>query len=516
MLRAWWTATAAVAWLSGSALGAETAAEVLTKVREAVGYARVAAHPAGIQATGKANFAGTEAQYSLLFAGDASSIQSLVGPITTVAAVDGESVWITDIGGETRAVSGADRENNLLGLSMLSYSYLGEWSPLDFTLDEGESGEQEVALEFQVRGGRVSGTLLVSRAKWLPMKWTYTLGAATSKVELGDYREFDGLKLPGKMVTKTASGMETRSSITSIAEAPTFVRSPYEMVGGVPADTHFDASVSPVLDVVKSPTGHILVHPLVNGKDVGWFIFDTGAGANVISTPVIGELGLEAFGEVSAKGVGGDSSAVFCRPATLSLGPVTIEEPLMVGIDLSFLEQHMGRKIAGLVGYNLLARVTAKVDMVTPAIEIHDPARFDDAGVRWEDLVIDQRLPHVRAKFEGHEGLFRLDTGVGSGTVSMHEPAVRELKLLEGRETKEGKAGGVGGFVAVRSGELAWIEIAGKRMEKMEADFATEAKGAFADPWALGNIGGGLLRSWVLVMDYTKGRIGFIERAAGE
>jgi hypothetical protein len=132
--------------------------------------------------------------------------------------------------------------------------------------------------------------------------------------------------------------------------------------------------------------------------------------------------------------------------------------------------------------------------------------------VRWETLVIDQRIPHVRAKFEGHEGLFRLDTGVGSGTVSMHEPAVRELKLLEGRETTDAKAGGVGGFESVKSGELAWFEIAGKRMEKVKADFATEAKGAFADPWSLGNIGGGLLRPWVLVTDYTRGRVGFVER----
>lgn len=512
MKMAWWTATALVV-ASVPAFGQETTAAWLARARTAVGYDRIAAHPGGIQATGTATLAGLDARYSLLFAGDRSCVQSITGPISVLTAMNGKSVWITDIGGESREVSSADRESSVMTLAMMNYSYLGERSPLAFELDAEKGTDAAAALAFTLSGGRTKGTLLIDRSSGLPLEWSFGAGASSQTVTLSDYKEFDGLRLPGSIVTSGSDGMGARVTIDSIAEAPTFIRSPYEMVGGIPADTQFDPAVSPKLEVVKAPTGHVLVHPLVNGKDVGWFIFDTGAGANVISTPVIGELGLEGFGEVGANGVGGDSKAVFCRPATLTLGPVTMEEPLMVGIDLSFLEQHMGRKIAGLVGYNLLARVTAKVDMVTPAIEIHDPATFDDAGVRWEELVIDQRVPYVRAKFEDHEGLFRLDTGVGSGTVSMHEPAVRELKLLEGRETKDSKAGGVGGYVNIKSGELAWFEIAGKRTEKVEADFATEAKGSFADPWSMGNIGGGLLRPWVLVMDYTKGRIGFIERA---
>jgi hypothetical protein len=97
-------------------------------------------------------------------------------------------------------------------------------------------------------------------------------------------------------------------------------------------------------------------------------------------------------------------------------------------------------------------------------------------------------------------------------SVAMHEPAVRELGLLEGRETTDSKSGGVGGFVKVKRGVLAWFELGGVRTEAVRAEFALEAKGALADPYSLGNIGGVLLKPFVLVTDYGGGRIAFVPR----
>ena len=304
--------------------------------------------------------------------------------------------------------------------------------------------------------------------------------------------------------------MEVR--IESMGPGPVFIRSPFEMIGGAFGDTTFDPGVSPELEVVKAPSGHLLVHPLVNGKDVGWFIFDTGAGSMVLSTPVAEELGVTQFGEVPAHGIGGKSTGAFCRPESVTLGQATMTKPLMVTLDLSFLEQHMGRRIAGLVGYNLLARVTARIDMEAPSVSVYDPGAFNDQGLAWQELVVDQRIPMVRARFEGHEGLFRLDTGAAQMAVSMHAPAVREFKLLEGREVTDAKAGGVGGTASVKRGTLAWFELAGNRTENVKADFAVSDVGIFGDPYTAGNIGVVLLRPFVIVTDYGRGRIAFVRR----
>ena len=94
----------------------------------------------------------------------------------------------------------------------------------------------------------------------------------------------------------------------------------------------------------------------------------------------------------------------------------------------------------------------------------------------------------------------------------MHFEAVRDLALLEGRETRPGQTGGVGGQVATREGACERFELGGHVFEGLDAAFATEAVGAFADAYVLGNIGGKLLEPFVLVFDYPGERLGFVPR----
>jgi hypothetical protein len=52
------------------------------------------------------------------------------------------------------------------------------------------------------------------------------------------------------------------------------------------------------------------------------------------------------------------------------------------------------------------------------------------------------------------------------------------------------------------------------RLEKVDATFALEAKGAFANAAKAGNIGTAMLEPFVLVFDYPKERISFVKREA--
>ena len=111
-----------------------------------------------------------------------------------------------------------------------------------------------------------------------------------------------------------------------------------------------------------------------------------------------------------------------------------------------------------------------------------------------------------------HGNIFKLDSGAGADSVTFHQPAVEKLKLLEGRQTTPSKKGGVGGFVQSQSGKLEWFEIGGKRHEDVSVTFATEAKGAFANPYITGNLGGTFIKPFNLVLDYQNGRIAYVER----
>jgi hypothetical protein len=221
---------------------------------------------------------------------------------------------------------------------------------------------------------------------------------------------------------------------------------------------------------------------------------------------------VDQFGKIPAVGVGGPKMSTLARPASLTLGPVTLDKPLMVVMDLSFLDVFMGEQIAGLIGYGMLHRTVAEIDMQAPSIALFDPAAYDGSKVAWSRLVIDARVACVEGEFEGHKGWFHLDTGAGASTVQLHAPAVERLKLLEGRTTLPIAQGGVGGLALAREGVLKDFRIGGHRSEDVPATFATQAKGAFANPYTLGNVGGGLVRPFKLVMDYQHGRIAFVER----
>lgn len=87
-----------------------------------------------------------------------------------------------------------------------------------------------------------------------------------------------------------------------------------------------------------------------------------------------------------------------------------------------------------------------------------------------------------------------------------------EHDLLEGRATHASTAGGVGGTVATLTGTLRSFHMAGHDFGPFQAEFMTSAVGAFDDPYVMGNIGGGVLKPFRMVLDYPNRRIALIKR----
>jgi predicted aspartyl protease len=484
--------------------------QILDHVRQATGWSRLGLHPQGVQLSGDATMAGTKARFVLLFNESGSFAQHIQGPIPMSTGFDGQRAWIDDIGGERRLLGFGDREQAIMTGLILTYGWLSPAAPLEFKPAEGDNAA--AAMAFALKGGEIAGTITIDRATWLPRAWSYTVAGREYTFTFSGKLELDGITFPAVIERGGSSGMSMRITLDKAADAPQFIRSPFEPVLSRAGDVTFEAAAPAALEIKKAPTGHVLVHPLVDGKDLGWFIFDTGAGSNCIDRRAAEALGVEQFGEIPAVGVSGITKATLCRPGTLKLGRATMDKPLMVVLDLAFLDTYMGEKIAGIVGYGMLHRTIAEIDMEAPAVSLYDPAAYDGSKLAWTTLAIDDRVACVEAEFEGHKGWFHLDTGAGSSNVQIHAPAVTRLKLLEGRDTAPSTQGGVGGMSAARQGKLEWFQLGGRRTQNVSATFAIESKGAFATPYTLGNIGGGLVRPFTLVMDYQGGRIAFVER----
>ena len=273
-----------------------------------------------------------------------------------------------------------------------------------------------------------------------------------------------------------------------------------------PGVAQFDPAALAVLTVKRAPTGHLLVQPRINGADAGWFIFDSGAGVCVISTPHLQRFQLVDAGPISAVGSGGGESARLYRADTLTIGPLTLRGHPLMATDLTFLREHLKEDIAGVLGYGVLARSIAEIDLESTRISLHNPSTYNSEGLAWAPLDLSGRVPVIAGRFEGHEGRFLLDSGGNSG-VTFYEPAVQRLRLLDGRALTDAKVGGVGGFAATKRGTISSFELAGRRMQDVPAEFAVEAKGTLADSKRDGAIGIKLLRRFVIVLDYAGERL---------
>ena len=320
------------------------------------------------------------------------------------------------------------------------------------------------------------------------------------------------IQLTAKVVAACAVLMLTGPGVAWASQAP--ATQPVESNDAEPSPPRavvFDAAATGELDVVRAPSGHLLVHPTVNGQDVGWFIFDTGAGINCIDKGVAEKLSLPDGGSITATGMGGSARTRLRIVESLRLGPLTLQDCPVLELDLKAFQIFMGRPIAGIIGYEYFNAAVVEIDFATPRVNVHDPKAFAlPAGASWADLTLLRRRPYVNGSIEGNEpGLFVLDIGSNTPLI-VHSPAVTRFKLLEGRETRKTFSGGVGGMSASRSGSVTSFELAGQTVHNVGATFSESASGATASAESQGTIGVGVLAEFRLIVNYPQKKIALV------
>lgn len=479
----------------------------LAAVREALRVGEATLPTTGARLEGRARFFGAEGDFELVTDAAGRFLWSVRSEMPMTRGYDGRTAWERDWADTPQVLALEQREVALLE----SWLVTGHWAGgvmLPSAADE-EPPAGHALLDLALKDGRMRLELAFARETGLPAAGAY----GNSKVEFSDWREALGRRWPFRVEFERENGAVDWIELSSVGEAPHYVRSPFAPQLGRPQDTSFRSELAPDLETFRAPSGHLLVPALVDGVEGRWFIFDTGAGANTIDAEFAAELGMEPIGAVAAKGVGGVVDARFVRGKSLELGALRVAEPVFLELDLSFLSGVMGKEIGGVLGYGVFARAVCEVDMVEGEVRVHDPASYELRGAEWQGLVLHGRHPCVEAEFEGgRRALFKIDTGAGSGTLAFHAQAVRELELLEGRETSAAMSGGVGGLVPMRQGRLEYFELGGRRFDDPEVSFATADRGAYDDVYVVGTIGGAFLEPFVLVLDYSGRRVAFLER----
>jgi len=482
--------------------------DVMVNVRNAIHASAQSTWPE-TTLTGTSEFRGVSHSYRLQFQSSGKFCQTIDGTLGQTLGSDGKSFWEIDSSGATRHLAFEDVDRAETVLFLLTDFWLNPDAPVDCSIPVPSRPAGTYTVRVKLRASGLDETIVVDQETWLPKSAEFEIGGSKTKIVLSDWRTAGSLKVP-YLARVTDEGLTDTYRVDEARQGIEQKRSPYSLPDLAPTDTSYDTATSAQVETKRAESGHVLVHPRINGKDVGWFILDSGADSMVIDQGAADSLSLPKIGKESVVGVGGVVLEPFRTAKTFVLGPATIRNVNFLEIDLHQLSDIFKIKLAGIVGFDFFRRFIVQIDFKKPSVEVDNVPDFHLQRGEWSRMEFSSGNPVIQASFEGdHKGWFRLDTGA-NGSLTFHAPAVTQLHLLTGRQTQTAGMAGVGGTTEARIGTLAWFELGGHRFENVSTVFSLAKVGAFADRYLTGNIGQDLMEPFTVVFDFGGSRVALV------
>ncbi|MDQ0837033.1 aspartyl protease family protein [Sphingomonas faeni] len=439
------------------------------------------------------------------------------GPMRTGEGFDGRMPWQQEVSGTVRPEAGG--EMPALAISE-AYRGANAWWATDRAgaaiSDAGpvvESGRRYARLTVTpLRGQTFTAWFDVNTH--LLAQVTQKIGAATTTTVYSEYRNVGGCLYAGSMTIDGGDGEQYRQTFTLIRtkSSKTLPRRYFSPPKTDPKDFAFGALGSTSVPFWLEGN-HVLFDARINGKGPFTMILDTG-GLAVLTVATAKTLAVRATGNTAVGGIGDKvESSGYVHGLDVQIGEFMLHGQTAMVLDLPNTPPP-ARAMQGMMGYELLRRVIVKIDYRTNILTLSDPKKFDRkrAGIAVPFDYADH-MPEVAGSFEGIKGRFRIDTGSGSELV-VSSPAVQQhgLRKCHPVGVQRTSGSGIGGTTTAYMTRSDDLKIGAIRFDHFVANLSSQKIGAFADPSYTGNIGGGLLKRYVVTFDYPGQTIYFQRR----
>lgn len=308
---------------------------------------------------------------------------------------------------------------------------------------------------FAVEVSRANGeptTIFIDQKNYLVVAVGYTatdIGTskkATIEVDYSEYRPSGGTLIPFKhsQYVNDQLAMELliqNIDLSPINEEETFRRP------DKPGEVRLEKPVSiPFLYSHKE----ILVKARINDGEPQDFLFDTGSSQTVIDRRTAAENLLDRQAGINMTAAGGTLAARSVDLSKLTLADVTLSGVQAVVLDLSAHERQLGKRIAGIIGTNVLSRFAITIDYGKNQVLLQDATLYRAPGQANILPFVDKRNPVVKATINGKDEVTMLmDTGAAFNNL----PAPIAKKYLQGQTVRYTEGFGADGK-PVRLGNL--------------------------------------------------------------
>jgi hypothetical protein len=432
--------------------------------------------------------------------------QFAIGPATGANGFDGAHAWNKDASGAVTLQDGG--EQKALATNE-AYRRANMWWRPDFggaaIASDGEKTEGAATydvLTVTPRNGKSFDAWFDSKTHLLA-RTIEKQGPQTFTTTLSDYRAVDGVEIPFHFLVNNGDAKyDQTGSVTEASFGPAQEQSSYSAPKVTLADFAIAGGKQTTFPV-HLYNNHIYADVTVNGKGPYQFIFDTG-GVNLLTPPLAETLGLKTEGQMQGSGAGsGHMDVGMAKVSSLRLGNAVINNQVFAVMGLDAMAPIEGVPMPGMVGFETFRRFVTRVDYGAGEITLINPTAFDpkDAGVA-VPFSFDGNTIEAPAVYNGVAGKFTIDTG-SRASLTLNAPFVAEHRLNNGKGVDAVTGWGVGGpsrAIAMRGDTLAIGSM--PPIHGPVVELSTDKGGAFADASISGNIGAGILKRYIVTLDY--------------
>ena len=459
------------------------------------------------------NFTGqgmTGSGHALTDLGNGRSVSDFkIGPASGANGFDGTNPWQKDLSGTVTLQQGGDA---LVLAINNAYRISGKWWQPDrgaaATVYRGRkwvAGADYDVLTITPKGGKPFDVWFDADTHLLA-RMIEKRGPDTVVMTMSDYRPVQGVMLPYKVVQDSGNGPKYLQIITLnkaefLGPQPNSVYAPPKVtvtdfsIAGDAAETTFP---------IRLINNHIYGQAKINGKGPFLFIFDTG-GHNIVTPPIAKALSLEVEGSPTGGGAGeGAMEGGFAHIDRLEIGNAAVKDQLFVVFPLDKLSDIEGVPLPGMVGYETFRRFVTRIDYGAGTVTLIDPKKFDpkDAGTP-VGFTFNDHIPEVMGTFEGLPAKFDIDTGSRS-ELTLNKPFAEKngLRASHPKGVDAVDGWGVGGPSTGYVTRGSMMTLGSVAVDNVVATLTDQNKGVFSGSDYSGNVGGGILKRFIVTFDY--------------
>jgi len=484
--------------------------DFIEQIRQAAGGAALHA-VAAVRIRGNIRAGGMSGPYEQLVEldGGHSLTAFTLGPAKVSRGYDGATAWQRTATGEVLAqdaqaalqVAATEAYMHARG-----YLFPERWpAQMQTPVERSEDGRAFLVVQAVPAGGQPVH-LWFDRATMLLERSVQNVVGKDSAKRLSDYRSVGGIPFAHRIATGTG---DPRFDV--VIELDGIELNPAIAAGlfGMPVQAFDDASFADGADSASIPAelanNHLYLSATVNGVALRLMV-DTGS-VNLLTPEAARRAGVAVEGALEARGPGEHSvNAGMARVDRLVIGgAVVLERLLLRVVPLPDFDQIEGTQVDGVIGYETFKRFAVRLDYGNETVTFAAPGALAPlAGEATLPLTFYAHLPAVDGMLDGVAGQFWLDTG-NRNALTLWTPFVNANGVLDRyRCSGETTIGwGVGGATRGRVARAASLMLGVVDAGAPVLTLPLDSDGPTATRNVAGNVGGDVLRRFVVTFDYA-------------